>query len=103
VATWRLAPRAEEDILSILTYIAKESDSLDVARRVLDDLEAAFETLALQPTAGHRKPTLTDLDIRWWIVHSYWIVYEARTESILILRVIHGARMLDDVLRDFGV
>lgn len=96
--TYVLAEAAEQDLLEIGRYIA-ETDSLERALKVLDDLQAAIVRLGLDPLLGHRRADLTDRSsYRFWRVHSFLIVYHAEQRPIGIARVLRGTRDVRRIL-----
>jgi len=50
------------------------------------------------PHIGHARLDVAPEPIRFWAVYSYLIVYRPDTDSLEILRVIHGARDLRNLL-----
>lgn len=58
MSRYRLTPRARAGLESILAYVQDRFGD-DVAERVLDDLEAAFERLADHPGIGRKRPDIT--------------------------------------------
>ncbi|HQZ40331.1 MAG TPA: type II toxin-antitoxin system RelE/ParE family toxin [Vicinamibacterales bacterium] len=86
-----LTPRAEADLFDLGQYIA--SESLELARRVVDDLEEAMRQLGSHPGLGHQRQDLASNDAyRFWPVHSFLIVYNGTTKPIQIVRVLRGSR-----------
>jgi len=55
---YRLTPRAREGFHRILIYV-EETFGLEVADRVVTELEGAFELLAANPEVGHQREDLT--------------------------------------------
>ena len=95
---FRLAPAARADITEIWTYIGE--DSLEAASRVRRAFLAACRLLAKHPRIGHKRADLTTRgDVLFWPVYSYLIVYRPSTTPLQILRVLHGQRDLETVLR----
>ncbi len=93
-----LTDHARQDMIEIWEYIAR--DHLDVADRVVLELELAMQRLADWPKLGHRRADVDDPRYRFWVVYSYVIVYDPATEPMQILRVIHGARDIRAVLSE---
>jgi len=52
---YRLAKRAEADLEDIAYYIAKESGSLETARRVIEAISDRFHLLGANPHAGRAR------------------------------------------------
>jgi len=89
--SYRLTPKAEDDIFSIWTFIAP--DNLDAADRLEAELMSACQRLADKPDLGHFRRDLTDKPVRFFPVRgTYLIVYDPASEPLAVLRVIHGAR-----------
>ncbi len=95
MARYTRSARAEEDLLDIWSFIAPED--LDAADRLLDRIDQACALLADMPAMGRARPDL-GRDFRYFPVGSYLILYRQRTDAIEIVRVVHGARYLPDVL-----
>lgn len=88
-------PAAREDLLEIWTYIAR--DNPPRADSFLDELEALMIRLSDAPSLGPARPDLGD-DIRYMPHGRYLIFYKARTDGVEIVRVLHGARRLEDLV-----
>ena len=58
----------------------------------------AFRALAAMPGMGHFRQDLTEAPLLFWPVASYLIVYRPETEPLEIIRVLHGARDLIEIL-----
>ena len=78
--------RAEEDLLGIITYIAKRN--VTAAQRIEAAILATIERIAKQP--GLYRPGRT-LDTREAVVTpNYIVVYEADADQIVIRNVLHA-------------
>ena len=73
---YRLTPKAREGLHDILEYVDSQFGA-SVADQVLDRLVAAFEVLAGNPAAGHRREDLTD-DARRLLTHVLATTWESR-------------------------
>ncbi len=91
---YTITRRAEKDIDEILIYIA--ADNLDAALVFNDRLTELFEMLADNEKAGRERPELKE-DIRSFPQGNYLIFYRSWAGNIAIVRVIHGARDLDEM------
>jgi toxin ParE1/3/4 len=91
-----LTPRAEQDLNDIWDYIA--DDNIEAADRVLKALENAILKLAKTPGIGHWREELTDKRHRFFLVHSYLIIYRHETKPLQIIRVLHAARDVQSIL-----
>lgn len=84
--------RARLDLFAIWEYIA--SDSINAADKVIADIERSFDRLATMPGMGHTRQEIDDPRYRFWLVHSYLIVYRHDTTPIQVLRIVSGYRDL---------
>ncbi len=85
---------AEEDINEISAYIA--SDNFTAALALNDRLMNRFAMLADNSNAGRSRPELKE-GIRSFPEGNYLIFYRQWAGIIAIVRVIHGARDLDEM------
>lgn len=99
----RLRPRANEDLAEHVRYLSGESAGLAV--RFIDAVLAALDTLRAHPEMGAprawRDERLSGL--RTWPVPGFerWLIFYRLTEaSVDVVRVLHGARDLPEVLRE---
>jgi len=97
-ARFRLTPNAESQLGDILEFIATDSESAAV--RVRDAMYEAFGLLASHPQMGHARQDLTARPLRFWSVYSYLVVYDPSCEPLAILAVLHGARDVEQILRN---
>ncbi len=95
---YKIVPRAQEDLEEIIAYIAQ--DSLSAAHRVRGDLRDAFEKLAHHPHIGQKRDDLTDKQVRFWSVYSYYIIYDPETSPLTVLRILSAYRDLESLLND---
>jgi len=91
-----LTPAAAEDIRDIDDRLAE--DSKGAAERV-SAIEVAMARLAEHPMLGHVRVDLTSRPYRFWSVYSYLIVYQPAPAPIQIIRVLHGARDITELLK----
>jgi len=96
--TLRYIPSAQEDLLSILEFIAKDSPRRAVS--FIDELDDRARHLELHPQLGRvpRHPKLREFGYRVLVVESYLVFYVIRERTIEVHRVIHGSRNLDDLI-----
>ena len=95
---YRLTPNAQENINEICAFIAE--DSVDAALRVPDALDHAFEELAAMPGMGHTREDLTARPVKFWRVYSYLVVYDPGSSPLTVIAVLHGARDIEQILKD---
>jgi toxin ParE1/3/4 len=95
-----LAPQARRDLLAVAGWIAKENPSAAVVLR--DAIVAAATRIGNHPRIGAVRSELAPQSIRFLVVSGFpcVIVYDASREPPLILRGLHGARELPELLRD---
>ncbi len=94
----RLLSVAEQDLADIITYIAAENPT--AAEKLLNKIEKNLANLSKFPFLGKEpqdKP-LIKMGYRYCIVDNYLIFYTVGKNSILIHRIIHGARDYKDIL-----
>ena len=95
---YRISKRASRDLDSVWKYLATHA-SIDVAEKVEEDLRSAIRSLSAMPGMGHERDETRGKPYRFWSVHSYLIVYRTEHGTLIVVRVIHGAR---DLRRLFG-
>lgn len=89
-----LSPRAEADLIDIADYIMQENPS--AALRLIERIENACTMLGDNPLLGRSRPDIAP-DARSWSVGHYLILYRRMPSGAEIVRVIHGARNLDNL------
>lgn len=87
--------RAEEDLLDIWEHIA--DDSLDAADGFLDEIAEVCHRLAENPLAGRAREELA-VNLRSFPVGNYVVFYQPIENGINVIRVLHGARDLPELL-----
>jgi plasmid stabilization system protein ParE len=97
VKSYIVAPDAESGLKQLWRYLLGEA-GLAVANRIQGELVVAFESLAETPGQGHRRSDLTSLDVFFFSVYQYMIVYR-RTQTVGIIAVLHGKRNLKRLLK----
>ncbi len=95
-----LSPAAERDILEIVEWIADENPA--AARGLRTALDKVATTIGAHPRIGALRAHLASPPIRFLPIRGfpYVIVYSPERDPPLILRVLHGARDLPEVLRE---
>ncbi|MFG0283918.1 MAG: type II toxin-antitoxin system RelE/ParE family toxin [Phycisphaerales bacterium JB039] len=92
---YRLSPQAAGDIETITDHVASAS-GVPAALHVKRALDKAFGLLAEAPRIGHVRPEFIDRPLLVWPVWSYLIIYDPAADPLEIVRVIHGARDIDE-------
>jgi toxin ParE1/3/4 len=95
----RLAPKAEADLDDIWYYTAKESQSIEIADRVIDSITNRFFLLAAYPHMGRRRDADLRPGLRSFAVGEYVIIYRVEADDVLILHVIRGSRDIQAFFR----
>src|SRR6476646_10173082 len=88
--------QVEDDLLSIAEFIARDKPT--AATRWLEEIEQKFVLFAQQPYMGeavdHIRPGLRR------VTHgNYLIFYEPHDAGVLLVRVLHGTRRIEDFFR----
>ena len=89
------APRATEDEHEIFLTIAEDNPS--AAERFLTAVYDAEDRLAEFPELGKPRANFGPR-IRTWTIEPYLIFYAVEPDAVVILRILHGARDLDDLI-----
>jgi toxin ParE1/3/4 len=93
-----LAPRARRDLIEAVRWIA--SDNPDAARALRHGVARAAELISQFPKIGSLREDLADSPVRFHVLRGfpYLLVYDAGASPPRILRILHGARDLPEVL-----
>jgi toxin ParE1/3/4 len=97
LARFTRTAQAEEDLIDIWTYVAK--DNLAAADRVLDRIDEVCGLVAANPASGPSRPDLAE-GLRYFVAGGYLVIYREAPGGVEIVRVVHGARHLSDLFRD---
>lgn len=91
----KIARQAETDLAEIWTYIA--ADSVDNANQFILKLERRMKTLESSPRRCSliSENELLGTQYRHLVVKKYRTVFRISDDTVYILRIIHGARLLD--------
>ena len=90
-----LSRHAQKDLEQVFDYIA--CDSMNNARNFILKLEQKIYSLEAFP---FRNPLISenelfDTDYRHLIYKKYRVIYQVTDQSVFILRIIHGAKLLE--------
>jgi toxin ParE1/3/4 len=96
----RQSALARADLIQIWVDIALDNQA--AADRVYDRLEARVKILERFPEAGMARPDIAK-DARVFVESPYLILYRLVSEGVQIVRVLHGARDIDDSLFNEGI
>ena len=90
-----IRPLAAFDLEEIGDYIAKDNPMRAIS--FVADLLAQCEKIRLNPAGYRRRPELSD-GLRSCAHGNYVIFFESTTELVTIIRILHGARYIPEVL-----
>jgi len=104
--TYQLTRKAENDLDSIVRYMAIELSNVKAAKDFLDKVEAVVDEIRNFPDSG----VLIDNeyievgDIRRKQVNNYLMYYQKNEEEkvINILRIVYGKRNLEEIIKNFN-
>lgn len=98
----RMTPRADRDMNECFAWLRRENHY--AAARFLESAELTCKHLSTLPAAGSRCYTGIELmegirfiPIRNW--ESYLLFFRERTDSIDIIRLLHDARAIPEILK----
>ncbi len=84
---------AYADLEDIENYISQDSPT--IARKFIVRIFDRIEQLYDYPESGKPVPEIKDQTIKELLLNKYRIIYQIQEDKINILRVVHGARLLD--------
>jgi antitoxin ParD1/3/4/toxin ParE1/3/4 len=96
-AGYGLSHAAEQDLEELLAYVSEQSGA-SRALKVHEKFVAAFEQLAEMPGSGSKRTELTGERVRWWPVFNWIVLYDGESVPISVLRVVHSARAIEQIL-----
>ncbi|MGM0562448.1 MAG: type II toxin-antitoxin system RelE/ParE family toxin [Pseudomonadota bacterium] len=83
--------QADADLLDIWLFIAQ--DNPEAADRVMDAMEARWQRLLVHPWSGVAREDIGP-GIRCLVSGQYLTLYRVETDSVRIVRILHGRRTL---------
>jgi toxin ParE1/3/4 len=86
---------AKTDLAEIWSYLAERSPR--AADRLLKEIEQQIERLAEFPEIGPQRPEI-GTGARVLTIGNYIVLYRFDGETVAIMRVVHGARDLGELL-----
>ncbi|MBF0587733.1 MAG: type II toxin-antitoxin system RelE/ParE family toxin [Magnetococcales bacterium] len=95
-----LSPQARRDLIEIIKWLAERNpDAAYASHNFLDD---ALGRLGDYPEIGFTREELADPPVQFLSMAGspYILVYDADERPPLVLRVLHGARDLPELLQD---
>jgi len=92
----RITEQAEADMEEIWEYLAQRNET--AADRLLDGILQRARLHVQFPLMGRLRDDL-DLDLRSFVVSPYVVFYRPIDDTIEVLRVLHGARDVDAIMK----
>ena len=94
-----LSPKARDDVMSAIRWISQ--DNIAAAQALRDQIAAAAHRIGSHPEIGTFRPDIVDAPYRFLTLTGfpYVIVYNALRHPPRIVRILHGARDIPDLLR----
>lgn len=86
---------ARDDLRQIWLYVAERNET--AADRLIDRFERTLQMLARHPLIGEAVPQFRP-DLRRFTVGQYVLYYQPIQNGVRVVRVLHGARKMDDLL-----
>lgn len=90
-----LSPEAQEDLIEIWSYIAQFSE--EAADKIIDAIYQKADLLARSPYMGKERSELHPC-LRSFVIEKYVLFYRPIDNGIEVVRVLHGARDIDQLL-----
>jgi toxin ParE1/3/4 len=84
-------PDAVQDLHAIWVYVAEQSQSLDIADRLIDSIDDAATVYAANPEMGTSRLELS-ASLRCFVVGRYVAFYVPTPAGIEVIQIIHGSR-----------
>ena len=95
----RVAPEAEAELERIWYFTAVQSNSIDIADRLIVAITDQFVLLSRFPEIGRKRDHDLRPGLRSLAVGNYVIFYKIEADDALILHVIHGSRDIQSMLQ----
>ena len=95
-----LSTQARKEFLEVLDWISKNNPTAALALKNV--VQKAARNLGEYPFSGKEQPDLASPPVRFLALSGfpYVIVYDAALKPPVILRILHGARYLPEILDD---
>ncbi|TGT61340.1 type II toxin-antitoxin system RelE/ParE family toxin [Mesorhizobium sp. M00.F.Ca.ET.170.01.1.1] len=89
MASYRLTPRAQQDLREIWRHIAVDNEG--AANRLLGQIFDKLELASSHPNMGVARPELS-ASARILVEGRYIIIYEPMSYGVLAVAIVHGMR-----------
>ncbi|MCW2317384.1 toxin ParE1/3/4 [Rhodoblastus acidophilus] len=91
----KITPRAAADLEDIADFIAREAPRAAV--RLVERIQQTARLLRDHPQLGSPRNDIAR-DLRLFPVGNYLILFRALDDGVEIVRILHGARKIDELL-----
>ena len=95
MSAYRLRPKAIDDLEAIGDFIAADNPARAVS--FIDEMLSVCARIAERPTSFQRRDDLAQ-GLRQAVHEHTLILFTAADEGVVIERVVHGARRLEDLI-----
>jgi antitoxin ParD1/3/4 len=97
VNEYALTLAARLDLFDIWEFITR--DNIEAADRVLEEINFGMQLLADNPDLAHLRRDLASEPVKFWLVHSYFVIYRPGTTPLEVLRVLSRYRDVKELLK----
>lgn len=94
-----ISRRAQKDLDEIWYYLVLKSGSAEAADKVAKSIHGAFGVLSRSPRIGRSREFDLGQALRSYPVGQYMIFYRVASGAVRIVRVLHGMRDIQAILR----
>ncbi|QIT54876.1 type II toxin-antitoxin system RelE/ParE family toxin [Aquisalimonas sp. 2447] len=91
------SPEAVEDVEAIAAWIGR--DSPQHAEALVDRLLQVVAALDHNPFRGRVVPEFEDSSYRETFVFSYRVIYRVDPAAVVVIAIVHGKRLLENIPR----
>ena len=95
-----LVPGVEAELDDIWVYVARASDSIEIANRLIDTIAERIFLLGQFPQMGRRRDHDLRPGLRSFPVGEYVIIYRVEDADAVILHVMRGSRDIEGLLNE---
>lgn len=90
----RLTLSARRDLEDIWEFIAIDNANLEAADSLIDLFAERFERLSIRPNIGEPADSFGPTTRKAIVKKRYIVFYEPEADGIMVLRVLHGLRLI---------
>jgi len=87
----RFTPPADQQFLSLITYIRAENPA--AAKNLRNHVSSSFENICTFPEMGRIVPEFPDLGFREVIINPYRFFYTVENDTVWVVGVWHAAQL----------